>query len=113
MRSPVESILRFYKEGGNVGTDQGTKAARKLAKDASKELGGGGNACVDQPHNPGELTHAHGLDERGRHLPERGHDFDLNDIVYSLIPPMSPKLEQMIFHHQEWLQGQDIVQNGA
>src|SRR5712691_9804947 len=75
-----------YENGEGVATDS-AKAARALAKDASRSAGGAGKACKEIPKNPNHLPHFHPLGPNGERLP--GHVF-YDDGLFKSLPLMLP-----------------------
>ena len=81
-----EALRLFMKNGEGVATDS-AKAARALAKDASRSAGGAGKACKNIPKKPNQLPHFHPLGPNGEQLP--GHIF-YDDGLFKSVPLMLP-----------------------
>ncbi|WP_395831305.1 RHS repeat-associated core domain-containing protein [Archangium violaceum] len=93
---------RIYRAGGAV-VSGSARASKKLAKDVSKEAGGGGKACHVEAHGNG-ANHYHSLDKRGRHLEGAGHVFYDEDLV------MIPTLLFDPNENGEWMDNEDLFE---
>jgi RHS repeat-associated protein len=95
-RGEAKQLLKMSKD---VVTNS-TRAARKMAKDVSKESGGNGKAVCEGPHGPKQKPHAHPQDTGPRdRLP--GHVFV--DPKLPAVMPMGPTGDDGSPAEESWL----------